>query len=108
MASRLITQADHGKTVEVQKGDSITIKLPENPTTGYRWSLDEHDPSALEPVETPSFEAASRAIGGGGGRTFTFIAKAPGQSAVGLNLRRVWEDEKLPQKNFRVNIEIRG
>ena len=105
-SSHMVTQADQSKTIEVAKGDSVTIQLPENPATGYRWSLDQHDPTALEPGQKPSFQLSSPAVGGGGDRTFTFVARAPGQSSVELNLRRAWEGEKLAQKNFRVNFRI--
>jgi inhibitor of cysteine peptidase len=105
MASRIVTQADHGKTIEVKKGDSIAIHLPENPTTGFRWSLDHQDPTVLEPIEGP-FESISPAIGGGGNRTFTFLASTPGQSSIELNLKRPWEGNKPAQKNFRVDFQI--
>lgn len=106
MASRTVTQADHGKTIDVAKGDSISIQLPENPTTGYRWKLDEHDPKALEPMQAAGFEVTSPAIGGGGGRTFRFVANAPGVSTVGMNLRRDWDDPKLTKGAFRVSFRV--
>jgi inhibitor of cysteine peptidase len=103
---KLITQSDHDTSVEVQKGDSVTVQLPENPTTGYRWSLDQIDQSALEPTKEPSFEAAGLAVGAGGGRTFTFVAKTPGESDLALNLRRPWEDKESARRSFRVKIQI--
>lgn len=106
MNSRLITQSDHDKSIKIQKGDSVTIQLPENPTTGYRWSLDWHDPSALEPTQGPSFESAGPAVGAGGSRTFTFVARNPGESDLALNLRRPWDDKDSAQKSFRVKIHV--
>jgi inhibitor of cysteine peptidase len=106
MTTRLITQTDHGKTVSVRKGDTVTLQLPENPTTGYRWSLDQHDPSALEPMQKPSFEPGGPALGAGGGRTFTFLAKTSGESDLALNLRRPWEDRSSAQNAFRVKVQI--
>jgi inhibitor of cysteine peptidase len=106
MDSHLVTEADHEKTIDVRKGDSITIHLPESPTTGYRWSLDQQDPATLEPIEKPLFESGSTALGAGGGRKFTFLAKASGESCLSLNLRRSWETEKSPRKQFRVRVHI--
>ena len=107
MSSHLVTQADDGKTIEVRQGDLVTLRLPENPTTGYRWSLDEHDALALEPAEKPKFEPASPAIGAGGIRTFTFLAKTVGESSLALSLRRSWERPTSGQKTFSVKIRIR-
>lgn len=107
MGTHLITQADNEKTIEMRTGDSLTIQLPENPTTGYRWSLDQHDPSTLAQVSEPSFAASGTAVGSGGGKTFKFAAKAAGDSQVRLNLRRSWESEKPGQKSFHVKIHVR-
>jgi len=106
MTARLITEADHGKTVDLKKGDALTIRLPENPTTGYRWSLDEHDASALEPTAGPGFESSGSAVGAGGGRTLSFLAKTPGEYSLALNLRRPWEKQVPPGKTFAVNVRI--
>jgi inhibitor of cysteine peptidase len=106
MGSRLITEADHGQTVNLKKGDALTIRLPENPTTGYRWSLDEHNASVLEPSASPEFEPSGPAVGAGGARTFGFRAKAPGDYGVTLNLRRPWEKEASPAKSFAINVRV--
>ena len=34
-----ISTADNGARVEVRPGDAIVLRLPDNPTTGYRWQL---------------------------------------------------------------------
>jgi len=31
------TEADDGQTVKVKTGDVVTVRLAENPSTGYRW-----------------------------------------------------------------------
>ena len=106
MGSHLITEADHGKTVDLKKGDALTIHLPENPTTGYRWNLDEHDPSALESTGTATFEPSSPAVGAGGRRTFSFRAKTVGEYPLGLNLRRAWEKQASPARKFAITVRI--
>jgi inhibitor of cysteine peptidase len=106
MDSHLITEADHGKTIDLRKGDSLTIRLPENPTTGFRWVLNEHDGLALEPTASPVFEPSGSAVGAGGGRTFGFLAKVPGEYGIAFNLRRPWEKEVSPGRTFAVNVRI--
>ena len=106
MNTHLITQADNEKAVKVRSGDWVTIQLPENPTTGYRWSLDQHDPSKLEPMQKSSFESGGPAPGAGGGRTFNFLARTAGSSDLGLNLRRSWEGPASSQKSFRVKVQV--
>ena len=40
----LLTSADNGTTLSLRPGDSGELRLPETPTTGYRWSLDPPPP----------------------------------------------------------------
>jgi len=105
MAKRQITQEDHDQVIEVHKGDLLTVQLPENPTTGYRWNLDQHDPALLDLQQT-TFTPAGPGVGAGGGKQFVFVAKAPGMAEVLLNLRRHWEDKTAPTKSFKTRIHV--
>lgn len=106
MAEHVVTDADNEKTIEVRKGDSLTLQLPENPTTGYRWNLDQHDPSILEHVGGSTFASSGPAIGAGGRKSFTFVARAKGNTDIVLSLRRAWENEKPARKQFHVRIKV--
>jgi len=35
-----LTLTDHERTVAVTAGSVLTVRLPENPGTGYRWTMD--------------------------------------------------------------------
>ena len=106
MSTRLITQADHDKMIDVRQGDRITLTLPENPTTGYRWDLEQHDASALEPAESPDFRPAGPATGAGGARSFSFVARTPGEHSLTLSRRRPWEKQAPAADNFRVTLHV--
>lgn len=100
------------QALNVAIGDEVVIDMPENRTTGYRWtlpsqlsigtaSLPEDGAAKLELVsdnfqlpETPA--SPGRAIGGGGRRRLVLRANAPGQVAVPLALRRSFEAEAPP------------
>ncbi len=36
---QVITEADNGTSISLKKGENFTLKLRENPTTGYSWEL---------------------------------------------------------------------
>jgi hypothetical protein len=36
-ATRVVTDADKGGTVEIKMGDVLEVRLNSNPTTGYEW-----------------------------------------------------------------------
>ena len=89
MSNITLTDADNGKTIQVQVGAEIMINLKENPTTGYRWAVDQADDKVL-PLQSSNYAITpGGGVGGGGIRTFTFIAKQPG--TVHLQLKQ-WRD----------------
>ena len=106
MKHLLITNKDDTKTVEVQKGDVLVVQLPENPTTGYRWSLDQHDPSHLA-MQNATFSSAGAGIGAGGARSFTFVAGGAGETDLALSLRRPWERGSAARQSFRAKVRSR-
>ena len=40
MSTITLTRADDGRTVDLSPGDTLVLRLAENPTTGYQWALD--------------------------------------------------------------------
>lgn len=80
-----------GGTVEVQVGDEVVLRLPENPATGYRWELDAAR-GALELADDSYVRPrGSAGVGAGGERHFRFRATEAGATRVQLRLARGWE-----------------
>ena len=108
MSTITLTQADKGKSITVHPGDEIVIRLPENPTTGYRWAIDQADENILVD-QTPAFSPTpGGAIGSGGTRTFTFTAKQPGAVHLQLKLLRAWQGDSSIIDRYDVTIQVQG
>lgn len=108
MSTITLTQADKGKSITVRIGDEIVIMLPENPTTGYRWAIDQTDENILV-AQTPAFSPTpGGAIGGGGTRTFTFTAKKPGTVHLQLKLLRAWQGDSSIIDRYDVTIQVQS
>lgn len=45
-------------TAELEVGDEVVIRLPENPTTGYAWSIESMDDGLLLTGDSADREAA--------------------------------------------------
>lgn len=103
-----LKSSDHGKTVEVPLGESITIRLPENPTTGYRWAVDSITQSHLTIDEGHFVPAAGSGVGGGGYREMVVHTKQEGVGEVRLKLRQPWEDESAVSDRFEVRVVVRS
>lgn len=106
MAEPILTEKDNGKQMEVSVGTQIRLDLPENPTTGYQWTLhDFGDVLALKSdqyVLSPPF-----AVGGGGVRQFSFEAAFPGKATICLRNMRPWEGEEAAVETFTVTLIVR-
>jgi inhibitor of cysteine peptidase len=108
MSTITLTQADKGKSITVHTGDEIVIMLPENPTTGYRWAIDQTDENMLI-AQTPTFSSTpGGAIGSGGTRTFTFTAKQPGTAHLQLKLLRAWQGDSSIIDRYDVTIQVQS
>jgi len=68
-----LTEADSGRSLAVAPGTQVVLRLPENPTTGYRWQV----PPGVT-VASDEFLAvgADAGAGAGGERVLTLVALA--------------------------------
>lgn len=105
-APQTLTQTDAGKTIAVKAGDTFTVVLDGNPTTGYTWEV---APDSAAPVELqgePAFKAESSAVGAGGQMTLTFKATAPGQGLLRLLYHQPWDQSAPPAETFEVSVTV--
>jgi inhibitor of cysteine peptidase len=104
MAS-ILTSADNGRTVDLRVGEKVTLRLPENPSTGYRWAVDAAEMSLVE-IEEGEHVATSKMIGGGGDAQWLIKAKAPGAAQMKLKRWRPWEGERSVVERYEVTLQI--
>jgi inhibitor of cysteine peptidase len=103
MAEVVLTQTQSGKRVNAAPADVIVIRLAEQPTTGYRWQVE----NAVGLVQTgDDFTVSSNAPGTGGERTFRFAIQQSGTAQIALSLRRPWEAGTAPAAHFEVTVEV--
>ncbi len=76
-------------------GETITISLPSNPTTGYMWHP-EFDSEFLQLVDR-EFLSDSTELGSPGMETFDFLMLKPGETKVKMAYKRSWENEILDE-----------
>ena len=107
MADITLTDADAGRTVAVDSGDTIVLRLEENPTTAYLWQIEQLDSGVLEKVSDDYQIAGGSGIGGGGERTLVFRAINAGTSPLRLKSVQQWAPDN-PSSVFSVTIEVRA
>jgi inhibitor of cysteine peptidase len=99
----ILTEAQNGGRVSMAIGDILILRLPENPTTGFRWSFKISD----NLIQTnDNFITASTGTGAGGMRCLRFSVQAIGVGCIEATLHRIWETGTAPQAIFNVKIDV--
>jgi predicted secreted protein len=81
--ARVVREKELVEPIHVALGESIVLRLEENPTTGYRWFF-EGFPAEDMLVVSDQFRLANDAFGAGGIRELTLQAKRPGEHLIVL------------------------
>jgi inhibitor of cysteine peptidase len=98
-----LVETDNDRTVDVRVGDVVRITLPENASTGYRWTIDRYDEDIVEALGSePRYQ--SSAVGSGGEIAVTFKAKKAGTGEIALKHWRHWEGDRSVIGRFRVRL----
>ena len=103
-----LTEADNGKQITLQTGDTLTITLESNLTTGYSWQVMEVDEAVLVQEGEPEYKQSPGSeglVGAGGTETFRFKAVGTGETKLGLGYMRPWESVP-PIETFNVQVAV--
>jgi predicted secreted protein len=98
------TASKTGELVEIPKGESFEIALPESPATGFRWKIT----AAAESVSMmigDNFEP-STGIGGQGIHRWRFKATHTGRSEIRMTLQRSWAPPAEPAQSFTLRVVV--
>ncbi len=107
MAELVLTPTDDGTTKHATVGESVTIRLKEIPSTGYRWSLEFSKPHAVETLEDRWIPPAGSAVGGEGERVFRLRLTAKGEVVLRLKLWRKWQGEGSIIEHHAFTLSVR-
>ena len=104
-----VSEQDDGSSHTLPIGEEVRVRLPENPTTGYRWQFSHSGAGLLELREDPFGrhpDEQAGAPGAGGMRTVRFVGKTKGRVRVEARLGRSWEPATTASKTIVYSIEI--
>jgi inhibitor of cysteine peptidase len=103
-ASRAVqfTSADNGKSARLVAGQTMVVRLPATPGTGYGWEVSARLPF-LALLES-DFEGGQGIPGGSGEQVFRFRVEAVGEGRLVLEYVRPWEKGVAPEEVFTLHI----
>lgn len=92
-----------GARIQVASAESFTLRLEENPTTGYRWRL-EAAGTPVTTLEADTFEVASPSTKGAPGHhVWRFRGESAGTTTIQLSYRRV----AAAARTFTLTVDVR-
>ncbi|MGE5236194.1 MAG: protease inhibitor I42 family protein [Acidobacteriota bacterium] len=106
-----VTPDHSGRPVELAPGQELIVRLPSNPTTGYRWSLVAPAKGVLESEGSPGFESQSSGtplVGAPGYELWRFRAVRRGAQPVRFEYRRPWENDTPPLRVVTFTVTARS
>jgi inhibitor of cysteine peptidase len=108
LAGMALTQSDNGKSVTICPGETVSISLDENPSTGFQWALEQRNDEVLELLTSDYIQASSTGVGGGGQHVWKFTAKKSGEVGLVMERWRAWEGEKSIVERLKFTIRIKS
>ncbi|MBA6117663.1 protease inhibitor I42 family protein [Pseudomonas putida] len=92
----------------LQVGQPLTLTLPSNPTTGYRWLVQNPASSILRSLGPEVYSAPEEAgiVGNAGLSTWRFEARAAGEGHLVLVYQQPWAPEVRPVQTFDCAIRV--
>ena len=100
------TVNDSGRTVPLGLQQNLSIRLAENPTTGYLWNATVTDGLRIVDTQfTPDAQAANQA-GAGGVRNWTVQGVAAGTQRFTAFYARPWETNQTPIDQFNLTVQV--
>jgi predicted secreted protein len=102
MALVHLAEPDAAKTTRLRRGDTVELRLPETPTTGYQWQV---RPSGGLATITDEHVAASTVPGAGGQRRVAFDVTEAGTHELRAELARPWEGAPNRALTFLIEAE---
>lgn len=93
--------------VELAVGQSVTLELQANPTTGYQWELSAEPDAAVVRVVSDTYVAPdSDAMGAGGTQRLVVEGVAAGSTTLELRYVRPWEADEPPAETAEFDITV--
>jgi inhibitor of cysteine peptidase len=112
---QVVTEADNGTTISLEKGETFYLRLQENPTTGYSWELnlsqglnttDNTTDTSGTYYPPESEEGEQPLVGAGGVHLWEIRADYEGSQQVNAIYKRSWENETGEEDRFTLNVEV--
>jgi inhibitor of cysteine peptidase len=102
----VVTEAQNGATTALNVSNTITLKLPENGTTGYLWNLTVTPGLKITNDTFVPAVTAKDVVGAGGVRVWEITAMQTGEQKIQGIYKRPWEATVGNETMFNMTISV--
>ena len=97
------------KEINVTAGNSFTVTLCSNPTTGFQWSESAQisEATVVQQLNHKSLPPETELVGAPGKQVWTFKALKEGISTVSLEYSRPWEGGEKGEWTFDLTVVVK-
>ena len=104
----LITPESAGRTIELRWDQELLVRLPNNPATGYRWSLAAAPATVLKLEGLPALERDPNGRGGAAVvEIWRFTTVHAGQQVLVFDYRLPWETDAPSARQLSFTVTVR-
>ncbi|MCU1726208.1 protease inhibitor I42 family protein [Pseudomonas sp. 7P_10.2_Bac1] len=107
-AQNVTVEAQSECPIHLHVGQNLMLSLPSNPTTGYRWAIQDSAGGVLRSLGPEVYNSSDdgQLLGSGGHSTWRFEAFAAGTGRLRLTSQQPWEPEAEPADTFDCPITV--
>jgi len=104
-----LTDKDNGRTLHLDRGDTFTVTLVSNPTTGYQWKFGTppYDETVMILRGDKYIRPEEQLCGAPGKRSLSFLAEGSGRTGLRLIYVRPWEKTQPPAKEYNLMVIVK-
>jgi predicted secreted protein len=98
---------DDSSRLFLTQGDTLYVRLPATPSTGYGWTITRNAPSVLKPAGEPKWEGPT-VPGAEGTQVLEFQVVGPGADWLELTYRRPFDPDSKAVKTWNLFVATAG
>lgn len=105
----VVLDAESECPTHLQVGQTLTLTLPSNPSTGYRWRVENPAANVLRSLGPEVYSAPEEedVVGSAGVSTWRYQANSAGEAQLVLVYQQPWAADVAPVQNFDCKVIVR-
>lgn len=102
----VVNESQNAATVYMNKSNLVTVRLAENPTTGFQWNLTTTPGLSIIKDEYLPSDSTGKLVGSGGTHIWDISAVTTGNQQIHAIYERSWEPTAGNETTFSITVVV--